>query len=89
MAAGQGQPRADVELWLDETAALTLQTVMLQALVSNGVLTHRGHWKSWIRAVDAIMDTPDGEEVDEIAEVAHACLEQVRECLQSDLPTCQ
>jgi hypothetical protein len=39
MAAGQGQARAEVELWLDETAALTLQTVMLQALVSKGLLT--------------------------------------------------
>src|ERR1700757_2455551 len=61
------------------TAALTLQTVMLQALVSKGLLTAQEALEIVDRSLDVIMDTPDDDEIDGVAEIAHACLEQVRE----------
>jgi hypothetical protein len=68
------------------TAALTLQSVMLQALVSKGVLTIDEALEVVDKSLDAVLDTPDDEEVDDVIGVAHACLEHVREGLQSDLP---
>jgi hypothetical protein len=41
------------------------------------------------KRLDAVMETPDDEEADEIAEVAHACLEHVREGLRAELPNRQ
>jgi hypothetical protein len=61
------------------SAALTLQTVMLQALVSKGLLTAQEALEIVDRSLDAIMDTPDDDEIDGVAEIAHACLEQVGE----------
>ena len=71
------------------TAALTLQSVMLQALVSKGVLTTAEALEVVDKSLDAVLDTPDDEGVDDVFEVANACLEYVREGLQSDLPTRQ
>ena len=42
------------------------------------------------KSLDALLDTPNDEGLDDvIGVVAHACLEHVREGLQSDLPTRQ
>ena len=71
------------------TAALTLQSVMLQALVSKGILTMGEALEVIDKSLDAVVETPDDEEIGEIAEVAHACLEHVREGLQAHLPTRQ
>jgi hypothetical protein len=71
------------------TAALTLQTVLLQALVSKGVLSPDEALEVVDKSLEAVMDTPEDEEVDEIAEVAHACLEQIREGLRPELATRQ
>jgi hypothetical protein len=71
------------------TAALTLQSVMLQALVSKGVLTTDEALEVVDKSLDAVLDTPYDEGVDDVIEVAHACLEHVRDGLQSDLPTLQ
>ena len=60
------------------TAALTLQTVMLQALVSKGVLTTQEALEVVYKSLDAVMDTPDDDDID-VAEVADTCVEQVRE----------
>ena len=71
------------------TAALRLQSAMLQALVSNGVLTIDEALEVVDKSLDAVLDTPDDEGVDDVIEVAYACLEYVREGLQSDPPTRQ
>ena len=60
---------------------------MLQALVSKGLLTAQEALEIVDRSLDVIMDTPDDDEIDGVAEIA--CLEQVRGRLQSDPPTCQ
>jgi rhamnogalacturonyl hydrolase YesR len=51
---------------------------MLQALVSKGVLTTQEALEVVDKSLDAVVDTPDEDDVDGVAEVAHACLEQVR-----------
>jgi hypothetical protein len=67
------------------TGALTLQSMMLQALVSKGVLTSAEALAAVDKSLDAVIETPDDEEeVEAVAEVAHACLAQVREGLQPD-----
>jgi hypothetical protein len=71
------------------TAALTLQSLLLQALVSKGVLTIGEALEVVDKSLDAVLDTPDDEGVDDVIEVAHACLEYVREGVQSGLPTRQ
>jgi hypothetical protein len=68
------------------TAALTLQSVMLQALVSKGVLTIDEAFEVVDEGLDALLDMPDDEAVEDVLEVAHACLERVRDGLQSDSP---
>ena len=68
------------------TAAFTLQSVMLQALVSKGVLTIDEAFEVVDKSLDALLDTPDDQAVDDVIEVAHACLEHLREGLQSDWP---
>ena len=71
------------------TAALTLQSVMLQALVSKGVLTIDEALEVVDKSLDALLDTPNDEGVDDVIGVAHAGLEHVRDGLRSDLPTRQ
>jgi hypothetical protein len=68
------------------TAALTLQSVMLQALVSKGILTIDDAFEVVDKSLDTLLDTPDDEAVHEVIEVAYACLEHLREGLQSDSP---
>jgi hypothetical protein len=70
-------------------AALTLHSVMLQALVSKGVLTIGEALEVVDKSLDAVLDRPDDEEVDDVVEVAHACLEHVREVFESGRPTRQ
>jgi hypothetical protein len=70
------------------TASLTLQTVMLQALVAKGVLT-RDEDGSGLQEPLGLAVTPDddeGEEIDEAAEVALSWLDHLREGLEADLP---
>jgi rhamnogalacturonyl hydrolase YesR len=69
------------------TAALTLQSVILQALVSKGVLTTDEALEVVDKSLDAVLDTPEHEGGDDVIEVSIACLEHVREGLQSHLPT--
>jgi rhamnogalacturonyl hydrolase YesR len=51
---------------------------MLQALVSKGVLTIDEALEVVDKSLDAVLDTPDDEGVDDVIGVAHACLEHVR-----------
>ena len=54
------------------TAAHTLQSVILQALVSKGVLTTEEALEVVDKSLDAVTDTPGDEEVQEAAEAASA-----------------
>jgi hypothetical protein len=60
---------------------------MLQSLVSNGVLTIGEALEVVDKSLDAVLDAPDDEGGDDVIEVAHACLEHVREVFQSGRPT--
>ena len=71
------------------TAALTLQSVMLQVLITKGILTTGEALEVVDKSLEAMRDTPDDEGVDDIVEVAHACLEHVRDGLCVELPTRQ
>jgi hypothetical protein len=68
------------------TAAFTLQSVMLQALVSKGVLSIDEALEIVDKSLDALVDTPDDEGIDHVIEVAYTCLEHLRERLQSHSP---
>jgi hypothetical protein len=66
------------------SATLTLQSVMLQALVHKGVLSREEALEIVDKCVELVRPTPAGEDAEgaeEVAEVAHECLEQVREGL--------
>jgi len=63
------------------TAALTLQSVLLQALVAKGVLTPGEATEVAEKALTAAAtNEADGDE-QEVAEVTVACLEHIREGL--------
>jgi hypothetical protein len=62
---------------------------MLQALVSKGILTIGEALDIVDKSLDAVLDRRGDEVVADVIEVAHACLEHVREGLQSDRPTRQ
>ena len=62
---------------------------MLRALISKGVLTTDEALEVVDKSLDAVLDTPDEEGVEDVIEVAIACLEHVRVGLQSDLPLCR
>ena len=63
--------------------ALTLQSVMLQALVGEGALTRAEALEVVAKSLDAVIAAPDDEgEAEAVAEVAQTCLEQVREGLE-------
>jgi hypothetical protein len=68
------------------TAALTLQSVLLQALVCKGILNTDEALEVVDKSLDVVLDAPDDESADHAMEVAHGCLEYVREGLQSDPP---
>jgi hypothetical protein len=68
------------------TAALTLQSVLLQALVAKGVLTPGQAMEVAEKALAAAATSEaDGDEL-EIAEVTIACLEHIREGLAGMAP---
>ena len=50
------------------TAALRLQSAVLQALVSNGVLTIDEALEVVDKSLDAVLDRPDDEGVDDVVE---------------------
>jgi hypothetical protein len=62
------------------TAALTLQSVLLQALVHKGALTAAEALDVADKSVAAASE-PGGEDEEDVAEITIACLEQVREGL--------
>jgi hypothetical protein len=68
-------------------AALTLHSVILQSLVSNGVRTIGEALEVVDKSLDAVLDAPDDAGGDDVIEVAHACLEHVRKVFQSGRPT--
>jgi hypothetical protein len=70
------------------TAALTLQSMMLQTLVAKGVLSAEEAVEVVDQSVDAVLDGPD-EEPAQVAEVAVLCLRHVRDGLRADLPSRQ
>ena|SRR5579872_382136 len=63
------------------TAALTLQSVLLQALVHKGVLTREDALGIVDRSLEAAANAPGAKEAGEVAEIAQGCLEEVREGL--------
>jgi rhamnogalacturonyl hydrolase YesR len=70
------------------TAALTLQSVMLQALVAKGLLTPSEAVEVVDKSLDAVIQAPDDEASDGAAQAAHDCLEGVREAVAelADMP---
>jgi len=63
------------------TAALTLQSVLLQTLVGNGGLTRAQALQAVDRTLDAVASHPDAEATGEAAEIARICLNGVRDGL--------
>lgn len=63
------------------TAALTLQSVLLQALVNKGALTHGEALDVVEKSLDSVVLGAHGGEAEAVAEVTHACLEGVLEGL--------
>jgi hypothetical protein len=63
------------------TAALTLQSVMLQALVAKGLLTPSEAVEVVDKSLDAVIQGPDDAAADGAAQAAHDCLEDVREAV--------
>jgi hypothetical protein len=65
------------------TAALTLQSVLLQALVSKGVLTPEEALEVVDEGLDAVTHSPRDKEADSVKGIALSCLEGVREKLEA------
>jgi hypothetical protein len=65
------------------TAALTLQSVLLQALVSKGVLTPGEALEVVDEGLDAVTHGPRGKDADPVKGIALSCLEGVREELKA------
>ena len=63
------------------TAALILQSILLQTLVGNGVLTRAQALQAVDGSLDAVASHPDAEATGEAAEIARICLNGVREGL--------
>ena len=63
------------------TAALTLQSVLLQALVNKGVLTPEEALEVVDEGLDAVTHGPRDKGADAVAGIALSCLEGVREKL--------
>ncbi len=63
------------------TAALTLQSVLLQALVHMGVLTREDALGIVDRSLAAAAEVPRDEAAGKVAEITPGCLEGVREGL--------
>jgi hypothetical protein len=67
------------------TAALTLQSVLLQALVHKGIITREDALAMVDRSLEAAASVPSAEDAGEVAQVAHDCLAGVREGLASTI----
>ena len=65
------------------TAALTLQSVTLQALVNKGVLTHGEALEVVDKGLDTVTHGPRDKGADPVAGIALSCLERVREELEA------
>ena len=63
------------------TAALNLQSALLQMLVGNGVLTRAQALQAVDRSLAAVASHPDAEATGEVGEIARICLSGVREGL--------
>ena len=63
------------------TAALTLKSVLLQALVYKGVLSREDALGIIDRSLEAAANAPSAEEAGEAAEITQGCLAGVREGL--------
>jgi len=63
------------------TAALTLQSALLQALINKGALTHGEALDVVDKSLDAVVLGAHDGEAEAVAEVTHACLEGVLERL--------
>jgi|SRR5579871_111427 len=61
------------------TAALTLQSVLLQTLVHKGVLSRADALGIVDRSLEAAANAPSAAEAGEVAETTRGCLEAVRE----------
>ena len=72
---------------MDETArsiasaALTLQSVLLETLVHKGVMTRGEALYVVDRSLEAAANVPSAEAAGEVAEITQGCLEGVREGL--------
>jgi hypothetical protein len=67
------------------TAALTLQSVLLQALVHKGIISREEALGMVDRSLEAATNVPSAEDAGEVAKVAHDCLAGVREGLASTI----
>src|ERR1700690_2610989 len=63
------------------TATLTLQSILLQALVHKGILTRDEALGIVDRSLEAAANAPSAKEAGEVAEITQGCLEGVREGL--------
>ena len=70
------------------TAALTLQSCLLQAFVYKGILTRDDALGIVDRSLEAAATAPGADASGEVAEVAQGCLEGVREGL-AEMPSRQ
>jgi len=70
------------------TAALTLQSCLLQALVFKGVLSRDDALGIVDRSLEAAATAPGADSAGEVAEVAQGCLAGVREGL-AEMPSRQ
>jgi hypothetical protein len=61
------------------SAALTLQSILLQALVHKGVLTPAEALGAIDQSLDAVANSVRNESDRRMAEVAHSCLSDVRD----------
>jgi hypothetical protein len=63
------------------TAALTLQSILLQTLIHKGVLTGAEALQAVDKCLHAVASHPDAEVTAEAAEIARICLKGVRDGL--------
>jgi hypothetical protein len=61
------------------TAALTLQSVLLHSLVYKGLLTPSEALEVVDKSLDAIREGPDAPPLHALIQIAHDCLQDVRD----------
>jgi hypothetical protein len=67
------------------TAALTLQSVLLQTLVHRGVITHEDALGIVDRSLEAAADVPSAETDSKVAMITQDCLAGAREGLAATI----